>query len=312
MVASEPRHSSAPRRKSIGTQIDETTGREQPPRSTRMRLAALSGRSCLVGQSSFLDVETASRGRFGPDPMNAFSDWSAFRDWASDQNPTTGDPYQSAHLTCPVPSPSQIFAIGLNYRAHADESAMDIPEQPMAFTKFPSALSGPCDDIPLVPGSCDWEVELVLVIASTGRNFKDIDVEGCVAGLTVGQDLSERDRQLAGTNAQFNLAKSHRGFAPIGPEVVTLDEFDNPWDLEIRCEWNGVTVQHARTSQLIHDIPSLIVYLSSICELRAGDLVFTGTPSGVGFARTPPEYLEPGDVLTSTIQGIGTLENRCQ
>ena len=159
----------------------------------------------------------------------------------------------------------------------------------------------------------DKTIKLTLTYpASTGRNFKDIDVEGCVAGLTVGQDLSERDRQLAGTNAQFNLAKSHRGFAPIGPEVVTLDEFDNPWDLEIRCEWNGVTVQHARTSQLIHDIPSLIVYLSSICELRAGDLVFTGTPSGVGFARTPPEYLEPGDVLTSTIQGIGTLENRCQ
>ncbi|MCH2349293.1 MAG: fumarylacetoacetate hydrolase family protein, partial [Candidatus Poseidoniales archaeon] len=136
-------------------------------------------------------------------------------------------------------------------------------------------------------------------------------IEGYIAGLTVGQDLSERDLQLAGNNPQFSLSKSHRGFAQIGPEVVTLDEFESPWDLEIRCDRNDVNVQQARTSQLIHGIPSLLVYLSSICELRAGDLVFTGTPSGVGFGRTPPEYLEPGDVLNSTIQGIGTIRNRC-
>lgn len=276
-----------------------------------MRVAALDGRSCLVGGGSHLDVETASGGKFGPDPMNAFYDWENFRSWASEQDLTTGSPYRAEQMTCPVPTPDQIFGIGLNYRSHADESAMEVPKQPMVFTKFPSALSGPYDDIPLVPGSCDWEVELVVVVARSGRDFEHVNIEGYIAGLTVGQDLSERDLQLAGNNPQFSLAKSHRGFAPIGPEVVTLDEFESPWDLEIRCDRNDVNVQQARTSQLIHGIPSLLVYLSSICELRAGDLVFTGTPSGVGFGRTPPEYLEPGDVLNSTIHGIGTIRNRC-
>ncbi len=276
-----------------------------------MRVAALDGRLCLVGGGSRLDVETASGGQFGPDPMSAFYDWESFRAWASEQDLTTGSPYRPEQMTCPVPTPGQIFGIGLNYRSHADESAMEVPKRPMVFTKFPSAISGPYDDIPLVPGSCDWEVELVAVVARTGRHFEHAEIGHCVAGLTVGQDLSERDLQLAGDNPQFSLAKSHRGFAPIGPEVVTLDEFENPWDLEIRCDRNDVNVQRARTSQLIHDIPSLLVYLSSICELRAGDLVFTGTPSGVGLGRTPPEYLEPGDVLDSTIQGIGTIRNRC-
>ena len=110
---------------------------------------------------------------------------------------------------------------------------------------------------------------------------------------------------------QFNLGKSHKSFAPLGPCVVTLDEFDNPWDLEIRCELNNVVVQEARTSQLLNGVPTLISYLSGICELRPGDLIFTGTPSGVGLGRTPPQYLDAGDLLVSTITGIGSLENRC-
>jgi len=276
-----------------------------------MRFGAHQGRSCLIGDGCYLDVKVASEGEFGDEPMEALAKWSSFREWAAGQYPLEGLPYQDRDLTCPVPAPSQIFAIGLNYRDHAKESAMEIPDKPMVFTKYPSSLTGPRDDIHLVPGSCDWEVELVIVIGKKVRNIGENEAVKAVAGLTVGQDVSERELQFHGANPQFNLGKSHKSFAPLGPCVVTLDEFDNPWDLEIRCELNNVVVQEARTSQLLNGVPTLISYLSGICELRPGDLIFTGTPSGVGLGRTPPQYLDAGDLLVSTITGIGSLENRC-
>ncbi|MDG2427733.1 MAG: fumarylacetoacetate hydrolase family protein [Acidimicrobiales bacterium] len=276
-----------------------------------MRFGAHQGRSCLIGDGCYLDVEMASAGEFSEEPMNVFAHWSSFREWAEGQKLLEGVPYRDADLTCPVPYPSQIFAIGLNYRDHAKESAMEIPDKPMVFTKYPSSLTGPRGDIHLVPGSCDWEVELVVVIGEKVRNISEGEVLPVIAGLTVGQDVSERELQLDGANPQFNLGKSHKSFAPLGPYVVGLEEFDDPWDLEIRCELNNTVVQEARTSQLLNGIPTLISYLSRICELRPGDLIFTGTPSGVGLGRTPPQYLSAGDVLVSTIEGIGSLVNRC-
>ena len=276
-----------------------------------MRVGCVNGDAALIAGDRALSVAGASQGRFGPDPMQLFEDWDDFASWGRAQDMQDAAVFEPSDLSCPVPRPSQIFAIGINYSEHAAEADMAVPEDPMVFTKFPSALAGPFSDIPMVPGSVDWEVELVLVMARTGRDIPSGAVADAIAGFTVGQDVSERDRQLAGANAQFNIAKSHRGFAPIGPAVVTLDEFDDPWDLEIRCERNKETVQAARTSQLINDIPRIVTYLSAICELRAGDLIFTGTPSGVGMGRTPPEYLETGDVLRSTIQGIGSIVNRC-
>lgn len=277
-----------------------------------MRVAALEGRAVLLQDDRAVDVADASEGRFGPDPMTLYDDWPAFTSWASSVEPGAGSLFERTSLSCPVPAPSQIFAIGVNYRDHGDEVAIEIPDDPMVFTKFSSALAGPYDDVPLVAGSCDWEIELVVVIARTSRDIAADDVEEHIAGLTVGQDLSERDSQLAGTYPQFSLAKSHPNFAPIGPEIVTLDEFANPWDLEIRCDRNDVTEQLSRTAMLIHDIPKLVTYLSAACELRAGDLIFTGTPAGVGLGRVPPDYLVAGDVLTSSIEGIGTMVNRCR
>jgi 2-keto-4-pentenoate hydratase/2-oxohepta-3-ene-1,7-dioic acid hydratase in catechol pathway len=200
----------------------------------------------------------------------------------------------AVELLPPIGRPSKIICIGLNYRAHAEETGGSVPTQPLTFTKFPSCLAGPRADIPLVPGSVDWEVELVLVVG---------------AGCTVGQDVSERQLQRAGKPPQFSLAKSHRGFGPIGPWVT--DEAE-PSDLAISCALNGEVVQASRTSDMVFGPDELLAYLGGICELRPGDLVFTGTPAGVGMGRTPPRFLQPGDVLVSTIEHVGTLVNRCR
>lgn len=292
-----------------GTDSDVRQGLVE--RTEEMKFGAIQGRSSLIEGGHCLDVNAASGGEFSDQPMDALNRWPSFREWATKQNPLGGSTFDEDELTCPVPAPSQIFAIGLNYRDHATESSMEVPERPMVFTKFASSLSGPRDDIPLVPGSCDWEVELVAVLGRTIRNVDEDEAIQAIAGLTIGQDISERDLQLDGANPQFNLGKSHKGFAPLGPYIVSLDEFSNPWDLEISCTRNGETVQEARTSLLLNGVPKLISYLSRTCELRAGDLVFTGTPSGVGLGRRPPEYLKAGDVLVSRISGIGHMKNLC-
>jgi 2-keto-4-pentenoate hydratase/2-oxohepta-3-ene-1,7-dioic acid hydratase in catechol pathway len=219
-----------------------------------------------------------------------------------------GEPFDAAELGAPVPRPAQLFAIGLNYREHALEAGLGVPGRPMVFTKFPVAIAGPVTTVELPPGDNDWEVELVAVI---GRRADHVPAEQAwshIAGLTAGQDLSERRSQLAGpAPAQYSLAKSFRGFAPIGPVVVTPDEFPDPDDLAVRCTLNGETVQEARTGDMIFGIAELVAYLSAVLTLLPGDLIFTGTPPGVGAARTPPRFLKAGDVLVSSIEGIGRI-----
>ena len=256
-----------------------------------MRLAAIDGRAHLVVGGGVVDLGAAG---FPADPMECIRRWGELAAWSNMNPPAPTGPLVEARLTCPVPRPSQVFAIGLNYRAHAEETGGTIPTLPLTFTKFPSCLAGPRDDIPLVPGSVDWEVELVLVVG---------------AGCTVGQDVSERELQRAGKPPQFSLAKSHRGFGPIGPWVT--DEVD-PSDLAISCSLNGELVQASRTSDMVFGPSELLAYLGGICELRPGDLVFTGTPSGVGLGRTPPRFLQRGDMLVSTIEHVGTMVNRCR
>ena len=274
-------------------------------------MAAINQRAVGLAGDRAWDIAEASGGAFGPDPMQVLADWEAFGAWAADNAPGGGDAYSADDLTCPVPRSEQVFGIGLNYADHAGETGMEAPDDPLVFTKFPSCLAEPNAEIPLVPGNCDWEVELVVVIGRAGRNIDAADAADHIAGFTIGQDVSERVGQFAGGFAQFNLGKSHRNFAPIGPAVVTLDELENPWDLGLTCERNGVMVQDARTTQFINDIPRLITYLSSICELRSGDIIFTGTPSGVGFGMDPPQFLAPGDVIVSAIEGLGEITNRC-
>lgn len=274
-----------------------------------MRIANLDHRLVLLRDGGAVDVHTASGGRFGPDPQSAFDNWPEFARWAQD---AAGDvmPYAEEDLGAPVPAPRQIFAIGLNYVRHAKESGLPLPEQPMVFTKFQSAVTGPTGRIALTGDTVDWEVELVAVIGTAAHRVDVTEAWSHVAGLTVGQDLSDRTVQQSGSPAQFSMGKSFPGFAPIGPALVTVDEFDDPDDLGVSTELNGETVQDSRTSDLVFSVPELIAYLSSIVTLLPGDLIFTGTPEGVGLGRTPPSYLTEGDTIVTSIEGIGTMRHQ--
>lgn len=188
---------------------------------------------------------------------------------------------------------------------------MALPEVPATFTKFPASLSGPFDDIELVGAAVDWEVELVAVV---GRRADAVDeAEGWdhIAGLTVGQDISDRLLQFA-AGSQFSLGKSRRGFGPMGPWVVTTDEVEDRDDLALGCSVDGETVQDARTDDLIFSVPRLVAELSAILPLLPGDVIFTGTPAGIGATRNPARFLEPGQVVETWIEGIGTIRNRCR
>jgi 2-keto-4-pentenoate hydratase/2-oxohepta-3-ene-1,7-dioic acid hydratase in catechol pathway len=274
-----------------------------------MKLANLENRLVLVLDDGVVDVATASDGRFGPDPMAPYDDWAAFVAWANGATSATA-PLDEARLRCPVPRPRQVFGIGLNYRSHADESGMAVPAVPATFTKFVSSLTGPFDDIPIVGDSVDWEVELVVIVGTRADHVAEADAWSHIAGLTVGQDVSDRTLQFA-AGMQFSLGKSRPGYGPMGPWVVTPDEVANPDDLALGCSVDGETVQDARTNDLIFNVPQLIAELSSVLPLLPGDVIFTGTPSGVGMARKPPRALRPGQVVESWIEGIGTIRNRC-
>lgn len=277
-----------------------------------MKLASVGGRAALVlsdGDAMTADIASISRGRFGPDLMSVYDDWPAFARFAA--GITEGVvPLDEADLGCPV-APRQVFAIGVNYRAHAEESGAALSRVPATFTKFPACLSGPFSEIVLSTDSADWEVELVAVIGPRAEHVAEADAWNHVAGLAVGQDVSDRRLQFAAA-AQWSLGKSRPGYGPVGPWVVTPDEFANPDDLAIGCSVDGEMMQDARTSDLVFSVPRLVAALSAIVPLLPGDIIFTGTPAGVGFARRPPRYLRPGQVVESWIEGIGTIRNLCR
>lgn len=273
-----------------------------------MKLANVDGRAALVLGDHIADVATASEGRLSADLMALYDRWDDVRDFATTVTTPTG-PLVEAALRNPVPMPRQVFAIGLNYRSHAEESGVTLPEVPAVFTKFPASLAGPFDDIAVVGPAVDWEVELVVVIGRTADRVTTSDAWSHVAGVTIGQDISDRHLQFA-AGAQFSLGKSRRGYGPVGPWVVTPDELTNPDDLALGCAVNGETMQDARTADLVFDVADLIVQLSGVLPLLPGDVIFTGTPAGVGVARTPPRFLQPGDLLETWIEGVGTIRNR--
>ena len=274
-----------------------------------MRIANLDGRLVLKFPDGVTDVEKASNGRFAADPQAVFARWDEFGGWARGLRAPIIEPFDPSRLKAPAPSPSQVFAIGLNYADHADESGLRPPPEPSVFTKFPSSITGPNDEVKLPTATVDWEAELVVVIGRRAVGVDSARAWDHVAGVTVGQDLSERTRQLVGTPPQFSIGKSFPGFSPIGPDIVTCDELADRDDLEIGCSVNGEIVQHARTTDLIFSVASLIERLSAILPLNPGDIIFTGTPSGVGHARSPRRYLAPGDVLETWISGVGRLRN---
>jgi 2,4-didehydro-3-deoxy-L-rhamnonate hydrolase len=276
-----------------------------------MRVGNLDGRLVIIRDAGAIDVESASGGRFGPGPQAAFGRWAEFVAWAANADGGAAKPFEPARLGPPSPAPRQVFGVGLNYHDHARESGFAVPDQPSIFTKFPSCITGPVTDVTLPPsGHTDWEVELVAVVGAAARNVAAADAWGHVAGLTVGQDLSERIIQLSGAAPQFSLGKSFPGFGPTGPWLVTADEFVDPDDIELGCTLNGEKVQQSRTSYLIISVPELIARLSAVLTLLPGDIIFTGTPAGVGMGRDPQRWLAPGDELVSYVAGIGELRQR--
>ena len=218
---------------------------------------------------------------------------------------------QTPQLLAPVLKPEKVFCIGLNYADHAKESGQEPPPEPVVFNKFPSVIIGPEANIvlPKLSQKVDYEAELVVVIGTGGRHIAEADAMRHVAGYTCGHDVSARDWQLQKPGGQWLLGKTFDTFAPLGPFLVTADEVPHPGQLRIQFRLNGQTLQNSNTSQLIFSIPRLISYLSGIVPLAPGDLIFTGTPPGVGGARKPPIYLKAGDVAEVEIESLGILKN---
>jgi 2-keto-4-pentenoate hydratase/2-oxohepta-3-ene-1,7-dioic acid hydratase in catechol pathway len=271
------------------------------------RMGSIAGRTVLEVDGTFHDVATVAGDESLADPMAAvarFVELSAL----SDKARGAGAPVAGPLGVC-VPRPSKVFGIGLNYKSHASESKMELPPAPLTFTKFPSCLVGPTDDVVLSGDTVDWEVELVVVIGKGGRRIARESAWSHVAGITLGQDISDRVVQTTGKPPQFSLGKSFDTYGPIGPVMVSVDSFADPDDIGLWCDVSGERMQEARSRDLIFDVPYLVSYLSSICTLEAGDLIFTGTPDGVGMARG--RLLKDGDVIDSGAEVIGALRNRC-
>lgn len=269
-----------------------------------MRIASVGGRLAVAAGDSWVDVAATSDGLFEADPQAVYDRWDEFADWAKN---LSGDVVTAnGPLGTPVPRPRQLIAIGLNYREHAIESNLDIPEHPVVFAKFQSSLTGPDSTVSLPSDGVDWEVELVIVIGREARGVSVADAWDHVAGLTVGQDLSWRAVQTRGPAPQFSVGKSYPGFSPLGPVVVTPDEFADRDDLAISCALDGEVLQEGRTSDLIFPVSELVSRLSQSLTLFPGDLIYTGTPKGVGMGRTPKRFLVPG-TLVSSVEGIGDL-----
>jgi 2-keto-4-pentenoate hydratase/2-oxohepta-3-ene-1,7-dioic acid hydratase in catechol pathway len=281
------------------------------------RLGCVDGRAILVADSldKYIDIEKFSGGKLPSEPMACIEVWSEVCSLATSlalAKATDFVTLDSNKLECPVPRPRQIFAIGINYKAHAAEMNHGLPKEPLVFTKFPSSLNSPFGQINLTGEKCDYEAELVAIIAKPGRNISVADAWSHVAGLCVGQDFSDRELQYANTPPQFSLGKSRAGFTAIGPWITDAATLSTRANLEMTCRVSGEVMQNTQTDDMIFEVPDIVSYLSGICELYAGDVIYTGTPSGVGAGRTPQRFLRSGDIVETTIQDLGTLINICK
>ena len=274
------------------------------------KLGTVDGKAVLIKDDHYFDVASLSDGVISSDSVEALkfqTELSELYETLSENN-ATGN-LSEVELGNPVPKSPNCYAVGLNYRKHAEESGMDIPEVPMIFTKHTSCFVGPKANVEMRSDYVDWEVELVAVIGKEGKNISKENALEHDAGLCVGQDISDRPAQFATTPAMFNLGKSFDTYGPMGPALVSLDLLENCESLDIECKLNGETVQKSNTSDLIFNISSIISYLSEIVSLNVGDTIWTGTPSGVGIASG--KFLKDGDILTSSIEGLGSMENKC-
>lgn len=274
-----------------------------------MRVGNLAGRLSLFVDGGAVDVEHASGGRFGPDPQAVYARWRDFVEWAQTGAATGPVAFAPEALGPPTPRPAQVFAIGANYREHVAEGGEEVPEWPLVFTKWVSSFTGPTGEVTLPSARVDWEAEVVVVMAHRAYKVTEDVAWDHVAGLTIGQDLSERDVQLRGLYPQMGLGKSFPGFSPTGPYIVTPDELEDPNGLELGCSVGGEVLQHASTADLVWSVPALIAEISAVLPIEPGDMIFTGTPGGVGFVRKPPRFLAPGDELVTYVKGIGEMRH---
>ncbi len=276
-----------------------------------MKFANLSGRAALVvGREAFF-VSELSGGKVADDPQRALEEsWEELLELAERGAFSGGVEFSPEELGPPVPSPRAVFAIGLNYRDHAREAGMDIPDVPPVFTKFPTSICGPYSELrlPSPEARVDYEAELVFVVARNAKAVRARDALEYVAGFCCGQDFSERTLQMA-AGRQFSMGKSYDTFFPMGPYVVSVDEVHDPSRLAVRCVLNGEVVQDGNTADMVFGIGELVEFLSSVVTLRPGDVCLTGTPSGVGFVKNPPRFLQPGDVVETQIESVGTMRN---
>ena len=278
-----------------------------------MRLANYRGRATIVSDGFAVDVEQASDGSLGHDPMllSDLANHDALRAIASSARASEWPPLDEARLGAPVPRPPKGFGVALNYRQHALESGRDLPTEPHMFGKMENCVCGPFDEI-VVPTGCtqvDYEAELVIVFGRTCKAATRENAWSFLAGVTAGQDISDRGEQFRPPVKQFTVAKTYDTFGPIGPYLVTADELANPDALELEGRVSGEVMQHSNTRDLIFDVPALIVWLSRYITFQPGDLVWTGTPGGCGEARNPQRFLHAGDFVETWIDGIGTMRN---
>lgn len=244
--------------------------------------------------------------------QDIFADWESFRGPLGDLQTQKADySLDQIKFCCPVPLTAKTICIGLNYRDHAIESGMAIPDEPVVFNKLPGALCGHDDPIPLPDCSSqvDYEAELVIVIGKRAHNVSQANALEHIFGYTCGHDVSARDWQIGRPGGQWLLGKSFPRFAPIGPAIVPSEFIADPGNLQISLRVGGETLQSSSTKQLIFAPAELIAHLSKCCVLEPGDVIFTGTPPGVGMARKPQRFLQDGDIAEVEIEGLGVLRN---
>ena len=276
-----------------------------------MRLANYAGRATIVLDGHAIDVEQASGEQLGSDPMllSDLANHDALRAIAAAVTPIEWPLLDEALLGAPVPRPPKGFGVALNYRQHALESGRDLPTEPHLFGKTDNCVCGPFDEIVIPAGltHIDYEAELVIVFGRTCKGATREDAWSYLAGVTAGQDISDRAEQFRPPVKQFTIAKTYDTFGPIGPYLVTADELANPDSLELVGRVSNEEMQRTNTNDLIFDVPALVVWLSRYITFNAGDLLWTGTPGGVGEARG--RFLHDGDVVETELEGVGIMRN---
>jgi acylpyruvate hydrolase len=268
-----------------------------------LRPAVVSGPGTLVDLTAF-EVPPADLGALLSDELAG-----RLADLAANAPESARVRLDEVHLGAPVPRPSKIICIGLNYRDHAAETGQELPTKPTVFAKFPTALTGPYDPIvlPALSNSVDYEGELGVVIGRQARFVGEDEALSYVGGYLAFNDVSARDVQ--NWTSQWTLGKSFDTFAPVGPFLVTAADVPDPQDLEIETRVNGVTVQHSNTANMVFTVAALVSQLSAVMTLEPGDIIATGTPGGVGAAQNPPLFLHDGDIVEVEIERLGCLRN---